>query len=59
MSPRTPGLSEVVSEYLMQVGLREPDVLRSVRICKPVRGAPILKPRHHYAAPGREAIPCG
>ena len=31
MSPRTLGLSEVVSEYLMQVGLREPDVLRSVR----------------------------
>ena len=31
MSPRTLGLSEVVSQYLMQVGLREPDVLRSVR----------------------------
>jgi len=31
MSPRTLGLSEVVSEYLMRVGLREPDVLRSVR----------------------------
>ena len=31
MSPRTLGLSEVVSQYLMQVGLQEPDVLRSVR----------------------------
>ena len=31
MSPRTSGLSEVVSRYLIQVGLREPDVLRSGR----------------------------
>jgi predicted O-methyltransferase YrrM len=31
MSPRTLGLSETVSQYLMQVGLREPDELRSVR----------------------------
>ena len=31
MSPRTLGPSEVVSQYLMQVGLREPDVLRLVR----------------------------
>ena len=31
MSLRTLGLSEAVSQYLMQVGLREPNVLRSVR----------------------------
>jgi predicted O-methyltransferase YrrM len=31
MSLRTLGLSEAVYQYLMQVGLREPDVLRSVR----------------------------
>ena len=31
MSPRTLGLSEAVSQYLVQVGLREPNVLRSVR----------------------------
>ena len=31
MSLRTLGLSEAVSQYLLQVGLREPDVLRSVR----------------------------
>ena len=28
-------------------------------ICKPVRGAPFRKPRHHYAPPGRKTIPFG
>ncbi len=31
MASRTLGLNEAVSRYLMQIGLREPDVLRSVR----------------------------
>lgn len=31
MSPRSIGLSETLSQYLLQVGLREPEVLRTVR----------------------------
>ncbi len=50
MSLRTLGLSEAVSQYLMQVGLREPNVLRSVR--EETAGLPDA---HIQIAPSRDS----